>query len=540
MNMKPLNQGPSYEKKIQFPLITALVFLVALAGCTTVEVKKVPSKTQYEQVWDDPKQADRLQQRADRIRGNRYYLPRPFVSVYEPFVVDSSVYFLNGLVSADGKYILLGRLKQNAAEGLAGLIQGESVNAKIPAAILSAPIKPPENNGTAQSATSKLDQGTVSTGATEGGVAVDTGAGARTSQAPGPSKKTGQTSIAVTNDNTAFALTPMRRYFDVAFLPDFDEQYAVVVRQGLGNAKTNLALGQGWSLQGLGVELDNQAVTDVVLDLFKTAADAAKTAGLNALGLPVIAAGSGTVAVPVLDTGTAVGAPQAGAAVTTDKPLLLGGQPVTIKITLVDYAAPGLYPLLKPREVREIYAGNEPGNRREYMEFWLKYSNKPAFDTFRYAVVEPVVTGVATGIPINGGALGWKTGGDNRVGTPSGNADLGVGTLCPETNVKRDDVGIALEKAKDHLNKPGEATGLNSDNDPNRHWLIEAFIMDPSCNIVAKVKPKSADHPPQNSNESTRKIIRDYLKNGAWYVEKKLKIEFPVGTEAEDGIDPAG
>src|ERR1041385_4217845 len=37
--------------------------------------------------------------------GLRYYLPRPYVSVYEPFVLTAEPYLVNGRVTADGKYV---------------------------------------------------------------------------------------------------------------------------------------------------------------------------------------------------------------------------------------------------------------------------------------------------------------------------------------------------------------------------------------------------------------------------------------------------
>ena len=77
-------------------IATAIVVVLAVVGCSTVTVKKVPTPSQYV-VW-----TDRLQAQADDMEGLRFYLPRPFVNVFESFPIRTDIYLAEGVVSADG------------------------------------------------------------------------------------------------------------------------------------------------------------------------------------------------------------------------------------------------------------------------------------------------------------------------------------------------------------------------------------------------------------------------------------------------------
>ncbi len=98
--------------------------------------------------------------------------------------------------------------------------------------------------------------------------------------------KTGLLQQRVRNDNGVAAYQPMRGNFDVAYLPDFEEQYAVVAKAGLGNAQVAVNMGQGWSLQGLDALTDNSELNRRIFALIDEATALGKAAAGAALGLP--------------------------------------------------------------------------------------------------------------------------------------------------------------------------------------------------------------------------------------------------------------
>ena len=156
---------------------------------------------------------------------------------------------------------------------------------------------------------------------------------------PPQAPKTGVTKQGVTNDNGAYAYQPMRGNFDIAYLPDFDEQYVISGSAGLGNAQFQLNLGQGWSLQGFDSLTDNSALNARIFDVIDAASQVAQSAALAAVGLPPV---------PSLLPGTTATAPQGA-----QDAVLAAGTRVTLKIVVVHYAAKGLYPVIKPRELQE-------------------------------------------------------------------------------------------------------------------------------------------------------------------------------------------
>jgi hypothetical protein len=143
--------------------------------------------------------------------------------------------------------------------------------------------------------------------------------------------------LKMANDNGAFAVTPQRRYFDILWLPDFDEQYVVQTEARLGIASTTMRTGQGWSLQGLDASIDNSALTGPLLDLYKGSLDA-----LQKLAVAKIQGPAALISGQVQSDTKSV------------REAFSGGTPLTVKVTLVRVVAPGLYPVLKPRELEAL------------------------------------------------------------------------------------------------------------------------------------------------------------------------------------------
>ena len=325
----------------------AILVLGALAfvGCASVKVRKVPTPTQYS-VW-----TDQMQAKADKMEGFRFYLPRPFVSVTEPFPIRADTFIADGHVSADGKYVIVESVRAGA--GLNDYMAGIKKDTQIPAQAIVQPsaasVAAAKDLVKAQSELIKAATNALS-GAP--GTTVQTGGTdtSKTSAIPtSPAPPTGVNKRDVHNDNGAFAYQPMRGVMDIAYLPDFEEQYAVSSRSGLGNAQFSINLGQGWSLQGFNSLTDNTELNKRIFDVIDTSIQLAKDAAKTAAGIPPVDISPG-----ITKLITPQSAP-AGSAEGNLNP----SSPVSLKIVVIHYAAKGLYPVIKPRELQERKATND-------------------------------------------------------------------------------------------------------------------------------------------------------------------------------------
>lgn len=335
------------------------------AGCARVTVRKVPTPTQYSHQGVSSWTHD-MQVKADAMEGLRFYLPRPFVSVFESFPIATDLYLAKGRVSADNKYVVIDSItplstRGDFANGAIRELTGTAVPKSLifrrtatPAPTPSNPQPPatprsgddPGAQGDDSTAARLLEQAKAAA-ASAGASAADAKAAAAQARNPAPANGTTdntQTGIGrrkVTNNNGAFAFTPLRGNFDVLYLPDFDEQYVVSSKSRLGNASFELNLGQGWSLQGFNSLTDNSELNKRIFDLIDTASDLAKKAATAGLGSVLPTAGLSSLA----DT---LASPRSG-----DEMEESPGTPVALKIVVVHYAAKGLYPVIKPRELAD-------------------------------------------------------------------------------------------------------------------------------------------------------------------------------------------
>ena len=294
------------------------VVILTVPACARVRIRKVPTPSQYV-VW-----TDEMQRRADAMEGFRFYLPRPFVNVHETFPIYSEVFFAHGEVSADGKFVVLRDVQSPVGKkyfgdnALSGKISKRSIH------------RPSLENIKAQNETQESPEGDNKAAS----------GGSEASPAPKPRPRTGLNRRRVTNDNDAYAYQPMRGSFDIAYLPDFEEQYVVDSYAGLGNTEFKLNLGQGWSLQGFDGLSDNSELNRRIFDVIDASIEAAKAAAFAAAGVPPV---------PALPGSSSLIQPQAGLEVEDGG---VPGSPVTLKVVVVHYAARGLYPVLKPRELQ--------------------------------------------------------------------------------------------------------------------------------------------------------------------------------------------
>lgn len=304
--------------------ILALVLPGLLTSCAEIKVRKVPTPSQY-MAW-----TDLMQKESDAIDGIRFYLPRPFVNVFESFPVHSDVYLARGVVTPDGRYIAINSIVEIRPDGNGPTIY---TTGDKPIVVQKRNVFRP-GAATAEA----LAKGIKQTPSIKPQSTTETGKPTESAPSqPATPSTAGTSSFKVRNLNNAFAFQPLRGNFDLVYLPDFEEQYAITSKSRLGSAKAEVQLGQGWSLQGLDAVTDNTEIVGRLFKLIDFAIDAGKEAAKAAIGIPP---GVGAIAKPQ------------SAEETLEKDKGQPGTEITLKVTVVHYAAKGLYPVLKARELQ--------------------------------------------------------------------------------------------------------------------------------------------------------------------------------------------
>ena len=334
-------------------ILLAAVGAVALTACSSVKILRVNDL-------------------ATQPEGIPFYLPRPYVQVFEPFVIGSKSYLVSGTLSSDGKYLLIDNVSDQGA--LDGLFRSDLRRDQQPA--LSTALIQPAGSAPLAGALKGGAQGgdpaapdPAASAASAPAAAAPASAPASSPTASKPSSQTsGNFNLSVTNTDALFPPTLGRRFFDVVWMPDFDEKYVVQGRPGLGNANIGVTMTQGWGLFGLDARVDNSAIVKPLLDFYST--------GFDALGK--------LASSKIFPAGQLTGGAQ-GSMETASLP---PGARVTVKVTRVQVVAPGLYPILKPSEAARVQdpapAASDLGKRHLPLR---PYTNI-AFNTYEVVVVE--------------------------------------------------------------------------------------------------------------------------------------------------------
>ncbi|MCL4177393.1 MAG: hypothetical protein KJ072_06570 [Verrucomicrobia bacterium] len=345
------------------PALVSVALLVA-AGCASVKVQKL-----------NPDGTDVV-----GPKGMRFYMPRPYVSVFEPFVVDSKSYLVAGRLTSDRQFVWISSVPDELRGRFPSAPRGEAEPVMVP---LSQVQVPSNGGGTlqAEQLTSESAAGAASNALSAPALS--------TERSPQPKDKAGMLNLKVSNDNQAFALTPTRRFFDILWLPDFEEYYVVQGKAGFGNAAIAMQMGQGWSLQGLEASVDNSELVKRAYSLYDKSIELLLKYGTTALGMPPIPTGG-------LQAETLADAVVRGE--------VKAGEEVTLKVTLSRLAAPGLYPILKGNElamVKEWTTEQRDAVAKEMM-VPVPPLNNVAFKTFEVLVIEAAK-------PVGDSPLGFAT-----------------------------------------------------------------------------------------------------------------------------------
>jgi hypothetical protein len=573
--------------------LSALALAAGLASCAKVTVRKVPTPTQY---TDDQWTKGNLQAKADAMEGVRFYLPRPFVSVFESFPIGTDIYIAHGTVSPDGEYVYINSITPlttrvditrpaSAAEvvNFPPVPRGNIFRPLASTGGTSTPprdIKPHSESEAKPDATKppiderikKLEDLLAASEARAAAVDkaqndakktldevrdiaagasdkkddesdTDGDSGSAPAQAAGA---TGRNSRTVTNSNGAFAYTPLRGNFDIVYLPDFDEQYVVSSQANLGNASFQMNMGQGWSLQGFNSISDNTelnkrifALIDKASELASLAADAGMAALFPPAGLA--AAASGVIK------------PQSEQAVE-----LPPGTPVSLKIVVVHYAAKGLYPVIKPRELKgtpqsqlfvDLYATRDAQGRLlsfnaeaidraidHYDQLQRRFSvpvypyQYVSFNTFRYIAIE-ALTPAGSGY----GDLYDKTG---TAGDPGDRQVADLADILRD--LLKQNGGLAPLTGGNPLpGQGGAGAGANADRVKTNTQTVTDFLNTP-LNLGALNKAlNAANESPSSAQVTITKVVPELTGSTPRKLVVKLIADKPHDAAKADAIKTA-
>lgn len=346
-----------------------LAVLLAFAGCARLNYVKVPTPTQYDQ-WSDAQQ-----KKADAMKGVRYYLPRPFLSLKQSTPVAQRAALISFRRDAEG-YAL-----ETPADTPTWVRKVAPKRISITQALALTLAHPPGTNAAPSRAGGQESGATTLAGAATNALAGLVGTAGATSgpdtvktERP-PSELHARTGFL----NTSDPVTRLGSRFDIVYLPDFEEQYVIQPKAGLGTADIETQLRNGWAAEVFSQRVDNSNLIPYVINQFENASEAAAniftTWAPAAVGLPP---GLGLPQVAkALKTGEEAG--QIGEAATAAARAMLG-EVLLFKIAEVRIAQPGLYPILKPREIDRLSrhlvraAGTDP---EDSLDLAVRMSNLP-------------------------------------------------------------------------------------------------------------------------------------------------------------------
>jgi hypothetical protein len=296
-------------KKVK--LCAFLLVAILVGGCASVKVYRVKTDSNGNEIV------------VKSVEGIPYYMPRPWVEVYDPFVVDAKPYFINAVLTPDGKYLQLASLPRELLDdklkdlfpvAAAAPTAHETLEALPPPVADSTGFQgaEPGPSGTSSSPGASKSKGSSSGKSTSTSTNSTSGTSTNSTNA-------GKSSVKVTS-TADFYVTPGRRFFDIVYLPDYADKRIIQLHGGLGKSDLSVTLAQGWSLAALNATVDN---TELAKELYKT----------WDTGLQLAQKAATTAAFPP------AGALQGQAA---DK-----GTFITCKVIDSEMVAPGLYPLPK-------------------------------------------------------------------------------------------------------------------------------------------------------------------------------------------------
>ncbi|MCF7973157.1 MAG: hypothetical protein K9N55_05050, partial [Phycisphaerae bacterium] len=272
------------------------------------------------------------QQKADRMKGVRYYLPRPFVHLKQSVPVAQRVAFVSLTISDDRTFYTIS-LPEKAPLWLRRSMPQRISSRQVLQASLRSRIVD--------------DKGLEIQSGTEDGpnLAEDT-AKDETDQVDRPSELTARTGFISDTD----PVTRLSNRMDIVYLPDFEEQYVIQPKRGIGLADIETRLRNGWAAEVFSERVENSNLIPYIIrqveNASETAAGIFTTWAPLAMGVP-----PGTVPTPE-DIASGLRLQSGTEGITGEQVEALLGGVILFKVAEVKIAQPGIYPILKPREIQ--------------------------------------------------------------------------------------------------------------------------------------------------------------------------------------------
>lgn len=253
---------------------------------------------------------------------------------------------------------------------------------------------------------------------------------------------------------------------DVVYLPDFEEQFVIKPTVGLGKADIETRLRNGWAAEVFSMKVDNSNVVPYVINQIEKASEAA--GDIFTTWAP-LAAGVPPGAVPMVKKVLKAGALQAGQEDTKRAVTALGNL-LLFKVVEVRIAQPGLYPILKPREIQQwfktsvVYKGTDP---EQTFELFLQEKNLPWIRPDMAFVPAPPFTMIGFNITTD---LFFLPAGER--------VDLSVGDNPSDTTSQDDkvaqDIAASLRKELNERELHGgpQSSWVTPPRAPNDKWII--------------------------------------------------------------------
>jgi hypothetical protein len=333
-------------------LRAAVVFvggLLAVVGCASLTIKRVKP--------DDY-----------TTEGVRFYLPRPYVVVKQPFPVAGQDFLTTGTLQGDDRLVHI-----NLPSGLPKQVLGY-FNA------LSDPTKgtlPPSNVLQPRPSPSPTLEKEGKKSSTKGAKpskdgTADGGSGSDAGRTPSDAGQTpsndgtsggGISASADIGSTSGSVVVPLCDAFDLVMMPDFTQQYAVNVNAGWGTSSLKLSLKNGWMADQFGLNADNSAIGNFILGNAQKVVDLGLDLAKGALG-------------PASALGAVAGALVPHAAGAPPAPPVQ----VVLRVRYAVEALPGLYPVLKPDELVHPASADE--------KVWIPY---PPYTVVGYSVRVTIV-----------------------------------------------------------------------------------------------------------------------------------------------------
>lgn len=161
-----------------------------------------------------------------------------------------------------------------------------------------------------------------------------------------PKKPLSSATISTMGNLTTSPYQKVGELFDIALYPDFTEQYAMRAAGGIGYAKADLAFENGWLVERVSMEMDNRELGQLIADTARKIVDAAIAA------VSPVGAAADVIAQQPMASQFRLQAEGAR------------GATVVLRVDFVEYATPGMHPLLKPEEC----AGDDRAPRVAYQQ----------------------------------------------------------------------------------------------------------------------------------------------------------------------------